>query len=290
MKAILLLILVISFPVLLFAQDLIVKTDGDSINCKITKVKDGIIYFTYQEGKELLNTLLFTDKVKIYQYNYSSTAIVNDKDVRGNMRISHFRLAVNGGLGYRLGKISSDVPSEFKQYVKDLKSGYSYGVDMSYYFNEKFGAGFKYSVFSSNNEMDDIYVKYSNGTIKSGKMSDDISLSFIGPCFMTRYYRNDSQNYLLMNIGLGYLGYTNKAVLITDYTIKGNTVGLCAELGYDLALSENIAIGFLFSYVAGVMTEYELSDGITSNNIELDKENYESLNHLNLSVGLRFLK
>jgi hypothetical protein len=272
------------------AQDLIITKEGDSLNCKITKIKANNIYFTFKYKEEIRSTLLPIGDVKYHQYNHYQTSIVPiDKIIDNKEKYPHFRVALNGGWSYRLAKLSNDIPSDFEEYSKDLKSGYNYGLDLSYYFSEHAGFGLKYSDFNSKNEID-IVSTYPDNSTQYGKMSDNISINFIGPFFSSRFLNANKKNSLIMNIGIGYLGYNNNAVLISDYKIKGSTVGFCWDIGYDIGLSENFALGFQFSYTAGTLTEYELSDASKIQTIKLDKNNYESLSRIDLSIGLRFNK
>ena len=43
---------------LINAQDLVVTDEGDTLNCKITKIKGDFVHFTFKYGDEVRNTLL----------------------------------------------------------------------------------------------------------------------------------------------------------------------------------------------------------------------------------------
>ncbi|MDR3218093.1 MAG: hypothetical protein LBU22_03795 [Dysgonamonadaceae bacterium] len=94
-----------------------------------------------------------------------------------------------------------------------------------------------------------------------------------------------------MDLGLGYMGYHNQSVLVSDQlTFKGGTVGLCWSIGYDIGLSQDWALGFQLSLMTGVLSQYKLSNGTYTETIKFEKEQYENLAHINLSIGLRFNK
>lgn len=278
------------FSISIQAQDLIITNEGDSLNCKITKIKSDNIYFTFKHKDEIRSTLLPLGQVKYHQYNYYQASEVPSDKVVGNEIYPHFRAALNGGWSYRVAKLADNIPSDFEQYMKDLKSGYHYGLDLSYYFSEQLGFGFKYYNYRSKNEINNVYVTLPNGSTQYGKMSDDISINFIGPFFSTRLLDSNKKNSFLINLGIGYMGYTDKAVLISDFIIKGSTVGLCWDIGYDIGLTENLALGFQLSYMIGTLTQYDLSDGVNTETVKLEKDNYESLSRIDLSIGLRFNK
>lgn len=278
------------FSVSVQAQDLIITNEGDSLNCKITKIKSDNIYFIFKYKDEIRSTLLPLGQVKYHQYNYYQTSEVPANKVVGNEIYPHFRAAINGGWSYRVAKLADNIPSDFEQYMKDLKSGYHYGLDLSYFFSEQLGFGFKYYYYKSKNEIDNVYVTLPNGSTQYGKMSDDISINFIGPFFSTRLLDSNKKNGFLLNLGIGYMGYTDKAVLISDLTIKGSTLGLCWDIGYDIGLSENLSLGFQLSYMIGTLTQYDLSDGVHTEKVKLEKDKYESLSRIDLSIGLRIIK
>jgi hypothetical protein len=281
---------VMIFSISIQAQDLIVTNEGDSLNCKISKIKGDNMYFTFKYKDEIRSTLLPLVQVKFHQYNYYQISEVPADNVVGNEIYPHIRVAINGGWSYRVAKLADNIPSDFKQYMKGLKSGYHYGLDLSYFFSEQLGFGLKYYNYKSKDEINNVYVTPPGGPTQYGKMSDNISINFIGPIFSTRLLNADKKNSFLFNLGIGYMGYKDKAVLISDYTLKGNTLGLCWDIGYDIGLSENFAIGFQFSYMIGTLTQYKFSDGVNTETIKLVNDNYESLSRIDLSIGLRFNK
>ena len=55
------------------AQDLIVTKEGDSLNCKITKVETDYIYFGINKDGGVLNTLLPMSQITYYKYQLMET-------------------------------------------------------------------------------------------------------------------------------------------------------------------------------------------------------------------------
>ena len=290
MKTILTLSLFLFLTKAVFSQDLIVTDEGDSINCKITKVKAENIYFTFKHKDEIRNTLLPMSKVKEYQFDFYKINEVPTGHVVREGNYQHFRIALNGGYSYQTAKIAENVPADFKDYVKKLKSGYHFGGDITYYFTEPLGVGIKYYLFKSSNSLDNIYIEDGEGNRTQGKMSDDLTITYIGPAFSTRILNHDKSNAFFMNVSLGYMGYSNNKVLIDNYKMTGSTLGLAFDLGYDIGLSKNISVGFQISMISGTLFNYNWNDGTTKQTIKLEKDEYESLNRIDFSVGLRFSK
>ncbi len=290
LKQVVLTILIVVLSVSLYSQDLIVTSEGDSLNCKIIKINSDKIYFTFKYEGEIYSTLIPLGQVRHYQQNYYKTAIVSKDKVIDNEIYPYFSAAINGGWSYRTARLPDNIPHDFIQYVKDLRSGYHYGIDLSYYFSEHLGIGLDYYIYRSKNEIDNIYVIRPDGTTQYGKMSDDISIDFIAPFFSTRLLNSNKKSSLFVNLGIGYLGYKNETTVITDFTLKGSTLGYCWHIGYDIGISDNLAVRFQLLYITGTLREYEFSDGFNKETIKLEEGSYDNLNRIDLSIGLRFNK
>lgn len=264
-----------------YSQDLLLTDTGDTLNCKITKVKPDYIYFSFKHEDDILNTLLPSNRVVLYQVDYFSEVEVPANKIVGFEDFPHFRLAVNGGYSYLISKIGDDVPSDLRDYVKKLKSGYHFGGEATYFFTPPLGVGFRYYAFKTSNSMDGIYY---------GTLSDDISVSFIGPSLSTRFIDYTNHNSIIMNIAIGYMGYVNNMELIDPMKMTGNTLGLAFDFSYDLGISESLSLGFRLSLITGNLFEYDLHHGGNTATIELEEGEYEGLSRIDFSVGLRFSK
>ncbi len=264
------------------AQDLIVTKEGDSLNCTITKVETDFIYFRIAKDGGVLNTLLPMPDISYYRYRfYPTSEIPVDAKMAAAKDFPRFRLAINGGWSYRLAKAADSNSPEVDEYIKELKSGYSYGADVTLYWSGYSGIGARYDVFRSKNELED-------GSFLLA--SDDISITFIGPYYSSRFLMADKKNSLMFNAGLGYVGYKDKAYFVSDYELTGVTAGLLLDIGYDIGLSKSIAMGFQLSLIGGILTQYKLDDGFNTQTIKLEEDEYEGLGRINLSVGLRLIK
>ena len=116
--------------------------------------------------------------------------------------------------------------------MRKLRSGYNLGGDVTYFINKTCGIGFRYNVFKTSNSMDDVYVEDNDGNILHGKMSDKISIPYVGP-FLSIRYTGEKDNSIFTNLGLGYMGYKDEMVLIDPYEITGSAFGAAIDLGVD---------------------------------------------------------
>jgi hypothetical protein len=267
----------------LYAQDLIVTAKGDSLNCKITEIGADNIHFTFKYKGEIRNTLLPVSDVTSYQTNYYLTAEVPSDKILGNRNYPRFRFAVSGGWSYRTGRLPQNIPSGVSDYLQGLKPGFHYEAGLSYYFSEYLGAGFIYSEYLSSNSDD--------GSTGYGDMSDRIHINFAGPVFSTRLFNQTKKNCLLLDLGIGYLRYRDEVLFASEkLTLKGGTAGFYWNVGYDIGISKNLALGFQLSFLRGMLSEYKRSNGIRTDVIKLEKNEREDLTRIDLSIGLRFGK
>ena len=258
--------------------------------CKTTKIKAENVYFTFKHKDEIRNTLLPTSQIVHHQVDYYVVSEVPKEKLENYKNYPQFRIAVNGGFSYMTGKVSDKVPSDFRDYIKELKSGYHNGGEASFFFSESLGFGARYNVFKSSFSLDQIYVEDVDGNITYGKMSDAINISFIGPSFSVRALNYNKKNVFIFSMSIGYMDYVNDKVMIKSFKMTGNTVGFGLDIGYDIGLSENFALGFQVSLLTGALSEYDFNDGTNKQTFKLQAGEYENISRFDLSVGLRFIK
>ncbi|MFW5656190.1 MAG: hypothetical protein ACOC0C_01130 [Bacteroidota bacterium] len=270
------------------AQDLIVTDDSDSLNCEITEITPENIYFTFEFEGRNINTLLPRNKILTYKKNYFQIETETITQPMNSSFYHEFRIALEGGFSRRTAKIPDNIPNDYEDYINELKSGYNFEAGLTYYFSEMIGLGICYSQFGASNEMENVWLQDIYGNRTYGLMRDDIFVHFFGPVLSTRFYNYNKKSAFFADFGLGYLGYDNDAIFVNDIHITGKTVGVSMDLGYDIGLSDNIAMGFEISVVSGTLTELEVSSGSYSETRELEKDEYENLGRFDFSIGLRF--
>ncbi len=199
-----------------------------------------------------------------------------------------YRLSFNGGLSFLLAKTSDDVPADFKQYVKELKSGSHFSIDGGYFWKENIGLGLKYSSFFSKNSINDVTFEDINGQSRYGRMEDNINTQFIGAMLYNRGYSKSRNTIWFLNASLGYIAYKNNAKLVDDFMITGSTVGFGLDLGVDFKLTQNLYLGLGANYTAGALRKLTYNNGFSEQTVEMEEGSYESMNRLDLLTGLRW--
>ena len=225
--------------------------------------------------KQLLLVLVAT---VLTQYAYAQKTKQTD--------LPSFRITVNGGYSYRLGKVSSQYTGEAKDYMKKLKSGFNIGADAMYYFKERMGVGLKYSRFQATNSAV-IPVMTGSGQMRT-TVGDNISINFFAATFGTRIFNAAETNAFYANVALGYLGFRDKGwVYLDKLLLTGGSLGIGWDIGYDFRITRRLSAGAQLSLISGQMTSFVKQDTNGSETITLTDEQKENLSHLNLSAGLR---
>lgn len=270
-------------------QDLVVTDKGDSVNCRITKVKAGYIHFTFYRNNEVRKTVLRKDQVRYYQRRfYVNPAVPPSSAGLPTDDYPKFRLGGYLGFGYRTARLSSDIPPEFRDYVKDLKKGIVAGGDCIYFISESMGFGAKYALFNAQNRLEGIYaVNNQTGQIVQGTLSDNITIQFIGAsyCNRLRFARNKAA--FVSNLSIGYQPVSNRARLIEPFLLTSRTWGVSYEFSLEVLVRQDLLIGITGDYIGGSLSYYDYSNSRHQERIKL--ENREGIGRIHASVGLRWM-
>lgn len=197
-----------------------------------------------------------------------------------------WRIGFDYGYAYRTAKMSGSVPSDFKDYMNDLRSGSDLTMEIAYFFSKGYGIGLKYSVFNSSNQMNNLYLTYlpTGELVKYGSIKDDIKIMLLGPGFYERLISKDKKTCIIAGVILGYMDYKDDFELLgEEIQITGKTIGLSVSFGAEYLFNLHFAVGMSVSYFIGSLHSMEY-DGI-----KYDLDDPENLNYLNLNCGIRFL-
>lgn len=195
---------------------------------------------------------------------------------------------ISGGYGGRIGETAGENDLE-RKHSQSQKSGFSY--DVSLYFrlfdNKNSFIGFKYNAFNKKSVIDDAYVTAPNGQQGYGEFSDNVTISFYGISYM--YSKpTASRDEFSFDVGLGYIGYKDKAVYLQDYKIKGASFGVYTSGSYYLRISDGFSLGPRVGLLLGTLSSVKI-EGPNNyrEDVKLDDNMKESLSRIDLSIGAR---
>ncbi len=224
-----------------------------------------------------------------------SIAVYSQDTLNNNNYSKRFRIAVNGGYSYMPKEINRITPTPFPDYAKKLQSGYNFGLDVGYYFKESFvfgmktgmGIGAKFNIFETKNKAANVPIIENNGNTTTGKISDEISITYFGPTYLNRLITPDSRNIFTIGLSIGYIGYANNYSIVNNYKMTGNDIGFVMDFGYDRKISDKISIGVQVSSISSHLIDYEIHDGTNVqkfNITEVDNERIY-LDHIDFSLN-----
>lgn len=205
-----------------------------------------------------------------------------------SMRAPKWRLAVQGGYGYRIARVQESGNEVVDAHLKKLKWGFTYGADVTYHWSDGFGIGLKYNDMHSDSK-DAVMVTYEDSGSESGMYNDVIDIRFIGAVVSSRYVSASGKGIFFLDYGAGYLGYVdNGRILSQEGVIKGGTLGACIDIGYDYRLMNNLYLGATLSSVSGTLSGYTETISGKTEKVTLGKDEKEGLLHVDLSIGIRY--
>ncbi|MDY0335316.1 MAG: OmpW family outer membrane protein [Bacteroidales bacterium] len=264
------------------AQDLLVTKRGDSISCKIVKMENEKIYYLFPGQAPPPGTFRMSD-IAAYYYNFYERPITDSTLFSPKPLYPHWRAGVSAGWSQRTAPIADNTPAQLKEYMRDLKSGLSFNVDVTYFFVEKVGVGLKYNLHRSKAEI--------GSYTSSALLKDDIHIHYIGPYLCARLYGAQQKNSLLLGMGMGYTHYKDEGFYKNEtVTIIGKTLAFSYDIGYDIQIAKNFMLGLQLSLTGGALSRYTLTKDGKTETVKLSDDEYEGLGRLDLSVGLRFIK
>lgn len=251
-----------------YAQDLIVTTAGDSIPCKITREQGGYVYFTYKKLGVPAKTLMAASSIASKRTDFYDTPV----EVVSKPTFSRWQYRFQGGYSRRIARTSDQVPSGARSYINKMKSGYTLGGDIHYFISEPFGLGVKYN--------------HSHYQYKTTGFEDKVNLNYFAVSGLNRFIlRTGSEVYMGGNIG--YQAYKDQVSANgAPVGITGGTAGVGLEVGYGMRMSHGSKLYLNLSLLSGTITKVNVESGGRKETVKLEKEEYESLARLELTLGI----
>jgi len=274
----------------LSAQDLIVTNNGDSLECQITKVEGDLIYITFIENSVEQKAVMPRSMIGYYAVDYKDKWEEPTPEVEKEPSYPRFRGSIGGGLANLIGKTPKNITKELVAYVEDLKTGSHFSAAISFYISENTGLGIMYSMFKTQNQLDDVYVVDSTGNVAFGLLEDDITIQFVGPAMSIRKELPRGNAQVIVNIGYGIISYRNEATVIDGYTITGRNIGFSGDLGLDFEIGGKLYFGIKFGMTMGTLKEFSVSSNNRVETVDLTGLEYSNVSRFDLGIGLRFYK
>ena len=189
-----------------------------------------------------------------------------------------FTIIPGAGYSWRTAKISSGLPSDQREYIKSLKSGFHFDVSAYYRLNSTMGIGAKFNNYSAESDGNFVLRDVSGQTLTVSGTKDQIT--FVGPSFLYSNFESDTRHKLYYDLALGVLSYTTDSGFMVG---KGSTFGLAATISYMYQIVPAVCVGPQLGFTGGVLSKMKFN-GLES---DLNGEK-ESLHRASLGLGAAF--
>lgn len=244
-----------------FAQDLIVFQNRDSLEVEIIHEDSFKLYMAYRHGDQAVSSFIDKGNLKSYEYDHYT----KKRAAPLNHRV---KLAFNYGMGYLLGKTPENLGPKQKKHLNGMRTGSVMEANVDVFVTDAFGFGLKYNRFSTTNATNEI--------------RDNITIEFIGATLFQKASFPDFPGFLNTALSFGSVSEkNNKTINGNSYQIRGQTVGLHFNLGVDLLLLKHFSVGVKTGVMTAFIREFK------SKGPGMNMEGIQNLGRLDGLIGIK---
>ena len=280
-----------------YSQDRIITSNYDTIDCTINKISRNTIYFDLTtKGIKTTGQLPLSS---VLNYTVSAKATPGKIRIENAYSFERLRLGINCGPGYVLA--SSEEAEDYlvslglesgqaKSYYRGLKLGLNANADLTYLINPSFGAGIKYRFFETSNNVEGFFDPQDGVHLIYTTYEEQIYTNFAGAMFCYRQHIGRNESFRLNSaLSIGLATYRNEAGYLDGYyLLTGKNFGTDVSIGLEYFITGWFSAGADLSAFYSSIRKMKITDGSNTMTMDLDKEDYENLSRLDLSVGIRF--
>ncbi|MBE0678903.1 MAG: hypothetical protein IH592_09075 [Bacteroidales bacterium] len=282
----------------LSGQDRIITLNNDTIDCKINRVTRTDIHFDLTtHGVTTTGRMPLAD-ILTYSVNPAATqARIYKPAMTGSF--PRLRLGLTGGAGYLFSSSEKAEESmvtwgitndQAESYYRDLKSGICGSGDITLLLTQRIGLGLRYKFFGTSGSVEGFFDPQDGFNIFYSTYSEHIYVNFAGASLFYSEPLGASQKFkIYCAYAAGLTLYRNEAESFQgNFLITGNSFGMDGALGLEYFINPSLAVAAELSAFNALLRKIEVTDGSTTETIELEKENIENLSRIEFSLGIRF--
>jgi len=279
-----------------FSQDKIITVNNDTINCKISKISRNTIFFELTTGSVKSTGELPLRSV--LNYTVSAQTPSAELKVSYTNPFQRFRFGINCGPGYLLAssKEAEDymtsqgmASDKARSYYRNLRWGLNANSDLTFLITPYLGAGIKYRFFNTANSVEGFFDPQDGVHLIYTTYQEEIYVNFIGAMLYSEQFMGSGKSYKLNSTGsFGLATYRNEAGYLNGYyLLTGKNFVTDVSVGFEYFINSWVSAGADLSAFFGSIRKMKITDGSTTTTVDLDKDNYENLIRLDLSIGVR---
>lgn len=195
-------------------------------------------------------------------------------------------VGAGAGPSLTLEKAADSLQPEIRDYFNQLRSGWHYGFETEYFFNNYIGIGAKYTTFKTKHNVDSLVVEFFSSVFYID-LSNEMKINSLSPMVYGRLPLLDNKLSLTGGVGPAWLFYRNLGKTIGDSVmIKGSSPGLSTSLRASYEVIPNLSISIQGSYIYALLKGFTQDDGTTQQEITLEEANYQNISRIDLTFGI----
>ena len=204
--------------------------------------------------------------------------------------ITHpFLFSFNVGPSFAIGK--KDNSTEFTRAIHDiLKVGTQFSFNGLYKINNSEAIGLKYSYTYRGGNVNDVLIEFNdpNKPTEFGVFNIETQVNYYALKFYDEYPFGNKKNRFTLDGSVGYFTYKEVSGIETIFTVTSGNLGFDFYTGYERVINEQFAIGLNAGIFTGSISKLTVSDGQTTEKINLDRENRMNLSSVNIGLNLSY--
>ncbi len=309
---IVILFLVVFFTQNGFSQDRIVLASGDTIHCKISRITQKYLFYSQDFNGVSAKGKILKTNIREWTYFAAKEELPNEPEVllptlsnenQENAGVfplhpdyGKIRFSVNGGLAYLLGNTKNAelslqdqgvTAANAKKYYDNLKLGLQTKASVYFHLRGEYWLGVLYNGFYTRSniistmQMDETNMYY-------GNMGEHYFVNFAGASFFSAArYGSKSQFGFNSSFSVGPAFYRDEVEMLNEQVlIQAVSLGSNLSLGMEYFIKPKLSVGLETSLFSCQVKKMKVTTAYSSRDVELDKENYENLGRLDISLGI----
>jgi hypothetical protein len=267
------------------AQDLLVTTGLDSVNCKIEGKRGEFTLYKMVENNKIITKAIKQDHILLIKQNYFYTSdeplLVKEKTNKKKLRTS-ISFGVNKTV---LTKFQEEIGvKEYDDYIKKLTSSTTIQLELQQELSDRLGLSLRYDYYSASAREKNMPVRinYTNYLLD---FKDDLILHTFSPSLL--YYKPLFKNKIKSTVSMGvdYTFYRNPySIDFESYEVNAGNLGASLGAMIEYKLDKNISLGLNGRYRFGNIEKIEFTT--SSNTREVELNGLEQINISRYSFGV----
>ena len=270
------------------AQDTIITTQGDTLECKITRVTDEFIHFSVFDRS---GVLLMRSRIPISgvtSYVQTETDSSDNSDTKNEEFDPSFyeqrepdfvRLAISSGYTYQFGGYEG-LP---QTYVSKITSLWNIGAELHLFTSENFGIGLKYNRIATpvSHQFIPPLITFFD-TISN--IEEDVRFSYLALSLMGRQILDNPNHIIYFEASGGIVNYNDNGTIDgTSFFESGDAFGLALGVGYDYAINSYFGLGLKIEVNLATLNSLNLNGtNVTGTDFNVSR--------IDFTAGIRFYR